>query len=69
MAKTTKKASTKNQNKIKVKCLQTFRDKYTLKIYKKDTVLEMTEERLAEILKVGKLVERVAEPMEATAEA
>lgn len=46
---------------MKVKVLKKFRDKYTKKIYKVDSVIEITKERFEEILKVDKLVEMVAE--------
>lgn len=46
---------------MKVKVLKRFRDKHTKKIYKTDSVIEVTEARLEEILKVGKLVEVVTE--------
>lgn len=49
---------------MKVKVLTKFKDKHTKKIYAKGTVLEVTEERFAEILQTGPLVEKVEEPEE-----
>lgn len=60
MAKTEKTVA-----KFKVKCLQTFRDKHTNKIRRKGETFNVTEERFEEILKVGKLVEKVTEPTKA----
>lgn len=54
----------KKPEKFEVKCLQTFRDKHTLKIHKKGEVFNVTEERFAEILKVGKFVEKHTEKAE-----
>lgn len=54
---------------MKVKVLKKFRDKYTKKIYKVDSVIEITKERFEEILKVDKLVEVVAEDPGAEPEA
>ena len=48
--------------KIKVVCLQKFRDKHTNKIRHKGDTFSVTEERFDEILKVGKLVEKATEP-------
>ena len=44
---------------MKAIVLQKFEDKYTKEIYKVNAVIDITEERFAEILTVGKLVERV----------
>jgi len=49
---------------MKVKVLVKFKDKYTKIIHKKDKILDVTEERFAEILEVGPLVEKVEEPEE-----
>ncbi len=46
---------------MKVKVLEKFRDKHTKEIHRRDDVMEITEERYEEILKVGKLVEQVPE--------
>lgn len=46
---------------MKVVVLRKFLDKYTGEIHKPGNVLEITEERFEEILKVGKLVEKVSE--------
>ncbi len=59
MAKTEKKAE-----KFKVVCLQNFRDKNTNKIRRKGETFNVTEERFNEILKVAKLVEKVADKAE-----
>ena len=42
---------------MKVKIKRTFRDKYTRQTYKAGTEVDFTEERIEEILKVGKYVE------------
>lgn len=57
MAKTSKKVE-----KFAVKCLANFRDKHTGKIHAKGEIFRVTEERYAEILKVGNLVEKHTEP-------
>lgn len=46
---------------MKVKVTRKFRDKYTKEEYKKGVVLDITEERYAEILTVGKLVFPIAQ--------
>lgn len=56
MAKTEKKAT------IEVVCVQNFRDKHTNKIHKKGETFKVTEERLAEILKVGEFVKKYEAP-------
>lgn len=61
MATAEKKVATKRATKIQVKCLENFRDKHTQKIHKKGDVFKVTEERLSEILEVGKFVEKYAE--------
>lgn len=53
---------------MKVVVLRKFLDKYTGEIHKPDDVLEITEERFEEILKVGKLVEKVSEEKTETEE-
>lgn len=45
---------------MKVKVLRKFLDKHTGEVHKPGDVLEITEERFEEILKVGKLVEKVS---------
>lgn len=44
---------------MKVKVLETFRDKYSGAILKKDKVLTISKDRCAEILTKGPLVEEV----------
>lgn len=46
---------------MKVKVTHKFRDKYTGERYKKGAVLEITEERYAEIMSVGDLVFPIAQ--------
>lgn len=46
---------------MKVIVLRKFLDKHTGEVHKPGDILEITEERFAEILKVGKLVEKVSE--------
>lgn len=48
---------------MKVKVLESFRDKHTGKNYKVGEVINVTKKRFNEILTVGKLVEEV-EPEE-----
>ena len=47
----------KTVEKVKVKVLKRFKDKYTGKGYKIGDILTIKKERLDEILKVGNLVE------------
>lgn len=46
---------------MKVKVTRKFRDKYTGEIYKKGDLLEITEERYAEIMSVGNFVFKIAQ--------
>lgn len=46
---------------MKVKVKVGFRDKHTKEYYSAGDVIEVTEERLEEIRKVGDLVERIKE--------
>lgn len=46
---------------MKVKVLKDFKDRYTGEKYKTGATITVTEERFAEILTVGKLVEAVEE--------
>lgn len=46
---------------MKVKVTRKFKDKYTGKVYSKGTVLDITEERYAEILSVGNFVFPIAQ--------
>ena len=46
---------------MKVKVIETFRDKYTNKVYKINDEIEITEERFKEINKEYKYVEKVIE--------
>lgn len=46
---------------MKVKVTRKFTDKYTKAVYMKGAVLDITEERYAEILSVGKLVFPIAQ--------
>ncbi len=46
---------------MKVKVLQTFRDRHTLELHRKGEVFECTKARFDEILGVGKFVEEVKE--------
>lgn len=55
------KAKAKEVKTVKVKVLEPFIDKYTKKGYKEGATISVTEERLEEILKKGKLVEKVTE--------
>ncbi len=49
---------------MNAKVVKEFRDKYTGQTYKPNTVLEITERRFAEILTVGKFVEKIEEDEE-----
>lgn len=51
---------------MKVIVLRKFIDKYTGEVHKPEDVLEITEERFEEILKVGKLVKKVTEEKKKT---
>ena len=51
-----------------VKVIRKFRDKYTGDHYKKGDILEITEERYAEIMTVGELVLQIAQKPAAGAE-
>ena len=53
---------------MKVKVLKDFKDKYTGNLHKAGTTINVTEERFAEILTVGKLVEAVPARKKKTAE-
>ncbi len=53
--------------KIKVKTLLKFRDKYSGKVHKVGDVFSVTKERFDEILKAGKFVELHNEAEEKTA--
>lgn len=44
---------------MKVKVLTKFRDRHTSEIHKVDKVMDISEERYAEILEVGNFVEKV----------
>lgn len=46
---------------MKVKVIETFRDKYTNKVYKINDEIEITEERFKEINEEYKYVEKVIE--------
>lgn len=46
---------------MKVKVTRKFRDKYTGELYKKGDLLEVTEERYAEIMSVGNFVYKIAQ--------
>ncbi len=46
---------------MKVKVTRQFRDKYTGELHKKGDLLEVTEERYAEIMSVGNLVFKIAQ--------
>ncbi|MDD6145917.1 MAG: hypothetical protein PUB43_02600 [Oscillospiraceae bacterium] len=50
-----------------VKVIKKFRDKETGKINKVDDILEITDERLAEIKEVGNFVEEIKESDDETA--
>lgn len=62
MAKAAKKHVEKKVVEVKVVCVESFRDKYTNNIHKKDDVFTVTEDRFAEILSVGKFVKKITEP-------
>lgn len=48
---------------MKVKVLVTFRNKHDLKeVFKVNDVIDITEERFAEILETGAFVEKIEEP-------
>lgn len=47
---------------MKVKVIESFKDKYTNEIYPVDKELDITEERFAEILETGAFVEKIEEP-------
>lgn len=53
---------------MKVICLQSFRDKHTKEIHKKGDVFIVNKERFAEILTVGKFVEKYNEPAKVEAD-
>ena len=53
---------------MKVKVTRKFRDKYTRELYKKGDVLEITEERHAEIMSVGNFVYQIAQNAAETVE-
>lgn len=44
---------------MKAKVLRQFKDKYSGKVYKVGDVITISKDRYEEILKVGKLVEKV----------
>lgn len=46
---------------MKVKILKKFRDKYTKEVYFPGEEMEFTEERVKEILKKGKMIEKIGE--------
>ena len=46
---------------MKVKVVKKFKDKHTKKIHKKEEELELSEERVKEILQKGPFVENVKE--------
>lgn len=46
---------------MKVKIIRRFRDKYTKAVYMKGDVLDITEERYAEILSIGKFAFPIAQ--------
>jgi len=57
---------------MKVKVIEKFKDKYLKEngkpvVHKVNDILDITEERFAEILTVGKFVEKIEEPKENTA--
>jgi CRISPR/Cas system-associated exonuclease Cas4 (RecB family) len=51
---------------VKVRVLQTFRDKHTREIHKIDKEMEISQERFEEILTVGELVEEIKEDQKPT---
>lgn len=53
---------------MKVKVTRKFRDKYTGERYNKGAVLEITEERYAEIVSVGEFIQRIAQEAQNDAE-
>lgn len=46
---------------MKVEVIKKFKDKHTGEIHKKGKILELTPERVGEILEVGKFVEPIKE--------
>lgn len=51
---------------MKVKVLKSFRDKHTKKRHNVGDIMEVTEERFAEILEKGPLVEKISEETKAS---
>lgn len=47
---------------MQVKVIRAFRDKHTEAAYKAGDVIEVTKERMDEILEVGRFVEVVSKP-------
>lgn len=50
---------------MKAKVVTRFKDKYSGKVYNVGEVITISKDRFEEILKVGKLVEKVIEPAKA----
>ena len=53
---------------MKAKVLRQFKDKYSGKIHKANDVITISKERYEEILRVGKLVEKIEEKAKSAAE-
>lgn len=68
MATTKTKTKTETGKNVKVKVLKKFRDKKTKKTHKAGEELEITKERMEEILSKGEFVEEVKENESGTSE-